>query len=59
MSKISELLGQIKKLEIQTKDLVEGVESGAYNSKYRGGGIEFSEVRESVSYTHLTLPTKA
>ena len=48
MSKISELLGQIKKLEIQTKDLVEGVESGAYNSRYRGGGIEFSEVREYI-----------
>ena len=48
MSKISELLSQIKKLEIQTKDLVEGVESGAFNSKYRGGGIEFSEVREYI-----------
>jgi uncharacterized protein (DUF58 family) len=48
MSKISELLGQIKRLEIQTKDLVEGVETGAYNSKYRGGGIEFSEVREYI-----------
>ena len=48
MSKISELLRQIKKLEIQTKDLVEGVESGAYNSKYRGGGIEFLEVREYI-----------
>ena len=46
MSKISELLRQIKNLEIQTKDPVEGVESGAYNSKFRGGGIEFSEVRE-------------
>ncbi|MGB1690285.1 MAG: DUF58 domain-containing protein [Nitrosopumilus sp.] len=48
MSKISELLRQIKNLEIQTKDLVEGVESGAYNSKFRGGGIEFSEVREYI-----------
>ena len=48
MSKISKLLSQIKKLEIQTRDLVEGVESGAYNSKYRGGGIEFSEVREYI-----------
>ena len=46
MSKISELLAQIKNLEIQTKDLVEGIQSGAYNSKFRGGGIEFSEVRE-------------
>ena len=48
MNKISELLRQIKNLEIQTKDLVEGVESGAYNSKFRGGGIEFSEVREYI-----------
>jgi len=48
MSKISELLAKIKNLEIQTKDLVEGIESGAYNSKFRGGGIEFSEVREYI-----------
>ena len=48
MSKISELLAQIKNLQIQTKDLVEGIESGTYNSKFRGGGIEFSEVREYI-----------
>jgi uncharacterized protein (DUF58 family) len=48
MSKISELLAQIKNLQIQTRDLVEGIESGAFNSKFRGGGIEFSEVREYV-----------
>tara|TARA_B110000438_G_scaffold10803_1_gene10832 strand:- start:691 stop:1569 length:879 start_codon:yes stop_codon:yes gene_type:complete len=48
MSKISQLLAQIKNLHIQTKDLVEGIESGVYNSKFRGGGIEFSEVREYV-----------
>ena len=48
MSEISELLAKIKNLEIQTKDLVEGIESGAYNSKFRGGGIEFSEVREYI-----------
>lgn len=48
MSKISELLTQIKNLQIQTKDLVEGIESGAFNSKFRGGGIEFSEVREYI-----------
>jgi len=46
MSEISELLKQIKNLHIQTKDLVESIESGVYNSKFRGGGIEFSEVRE-------------
>ena len=39
MSEISKLLQQIKNLQIQTKDLVESMESGAYNSKFRGGGI--------------------
>ena len=48
MSEITELLKQIKNLQIQTKDLVESIESGAYNSKFRGGGIEFSEVREYI-----------
>ena len=48
MSEITKLLKQIKNLQIQTKDLVESIESGAYNSKFRGGGIEFSEVREYI-----------
>ena len=48
MSEISELLRKIKNLHIPTKDSVESIESGAYNSKFRGGGIEFSEVREYV-----------
>ena len=48
MSEITKLLKQIKNLHIQTKDLVESIESGAYNSKFRGGGIEFSEVREYI-----------
>jgi len=39
-------LKQVKNLEIKTKNLVEGMESGAYRSRFRGGGIEFSEVRE-------------
>jgi len=46
MTKLSELLKQVKNLEIKTKNLVEGMESGAYRSRFRGGGIEFSEVRE-------------
>ncbi len=46
MTKLSELLSQVKNLEIKTKNLVEGIESGAYRSRFRGGGIEFSEVRE-------------
>ena len=46
MTKLSELLKQVKNLEIKTKNLAEGMESGAYRSRFRGGGIEFSEVRE-------------
>ena len=48
MSEISELLRKIKSLNIPTKNTVESIESGIYNSKFRGGGIEFSEVREYV-----------
>ena len=46
MTELSELLKQVKNLEIKTKNLVEGMDSGAYRSRFRGGGIEFSEVRE-------------
>ena len=46
MTELSELLKQVKNLEIKTKNLVEDMESGAYRSRFRGGGIEFSEVRE-------------
>jgi len=46
MTQLAELLKQVKNLEIKTKNIVEGMESGAYRSRFRGGGIEFSEVRE-------------
>jgi len=46
MTELTELLKQVKNLNIKTKNLVEGMESGAYRSRFRGGGIEFSEVRE-------------
>ena len=46
MTELKELLKQVKNLDIKTKNLVEGMESGAYRSRFRGGGIEFSEVRE-------------
>ena len=46
MTELTELLKQVKSLDIKTKNLVEGMESGAYRSRFRGGGIEFSEVRE-------------
>ena len=46
MTQLAELLKQVKNLEIKTKNIVEGMESGAYRSRFCGGGIEFSEVRE-------------
>lgn len=46
MTQLTELLKQVKNLEIKTKNIVECMESGAYRSRFRGGGIEFSEVRE-------------
>ena len=46
MTQLAKLLKQVKNLEIKTKNIVEGMESGAYRSRFRGGGIEFSEVRE-------------
>ena len=46
MVTISELLSKVKKLDIKTDNFVEGTESGNHRSKFRGGGIEFSEVRE-------------
>ncbi|MCE2505807.1 MAG: DUF58 domain-containing protein [Nitrosopumilaceae archaeon] len=46
MTELTELLKQVKNLDIKTRNLVEGMESGNYRSRFRGGGIEFSEVRE-------------
>lgn len=48
MVTISKLLLAIKKLDFNTESFVEGVESGNYRSKFIGGGMEFSEVREYV-----------
>lgn len=46
MSKHKEILKTVKKLEIKTKKLVDGLLQGAYHSIFKGRGIEFSEVRE-------------
>lgn len=39
-------LRQIKKIDIKTKKLVDGLISGNYHSIFKGNGIEFSEIRE-------------
>ena len=46
MTEPSEILQKVKNLKIKAKSIVEGMESGTYRSRFRGGGIEFSEVRE-------------
>jgi len=46
MPKVKQILKRIKKLEIKTNKLVEGLISGEYHSVFKGTGIEFSDVRE-------------
>ncbi|MCH9028546.1 MAG: DUF58 domain-containing protein [Bacteroidetes bacterium] len=42
----TELLKQVRQIEIRTKGLVNQVFSGEYHSVFKGMGMEFSEVRE-------------
>ena len=46
MPQTKEIIKQVKKVEITTKQLVEGLISGSYHSIFKGQGIEFSETRE-------------
>ncbi len=46
MPQIKEILKKIKKLDIKTKQLVDGIVTGNYNSIFKGQGIEFSEIRD-------------
>jgi uncharacterized protein (DUF58 family) len=41
-----EIIKQVRKLEITTKLLVDGLISGNYHSIFKGQGMEFSEIRE-------------
>ena len=44
--RMKEILKQVKKIELNTKKLVEGLITGNYHSIFKGTGIEFSEIRE-------------
>lgn len=46
MTETRAILKKIKKLDIKTKHLVDGIITGNYNSVFKGQGIEFSEIRE-------------
>lgn len=41
-----ELFKKVRKIELQTKSLVNDISSGGYTSVFRGQGMEFEEVRE-------------
>ncbi len=41
-----DIIKKVKKIEIKTRKLVEGLLQGAYHSVFKGRGIEFSEIRE-------------
>lgn len=42
----ADLIRKVRRLEIQTKNIVNEIFSGEYHSSFRGQGLEFSEVRE-------------
>jgi uncharacterized protein (DUF58 family) len=46
MQETKDIIKQVKKIEIITKHLVDGIISGNYHSIFKGQGIEFSEIRE-------------
>ena len=45
---LSELLREVRRIEVQSRRLVIGAMAGGYSSVFRGSGIEFDEVREYV-----------
>ena len=46
MSQTTEILKKIKKLDVTTKHLVDGLIADKYHSIFKGQGMEFSEIRE-------------
>jgi uncharacterized protein (DUF58 family) len=46
MLETKEILKKVRKIEIKTKHLVDGLLQGAYHSVFKGQGIEYSDVRE-------------
>lgn len=45
---MKDIIKKVKKIEISTRRLVDGLLQGAYHSVFKGRGIEFSDVREYV-----------
>jgi len=45
----NELIRQLRKIELATKILVEGLQSGPHHSVFKGHGVEFADIREYVA----------
>lgn len=45
MQETKDVIKQVRKIEIATKHLVDGIIAGNYHSIFKGQGIEFSEIR--------------
>jgi uncharacterized protein (DUF58 family) len=43
---LTDILRQVKKIELRTRRLVSALAAGRYRSAFRGSGLEFDEVRE-------------
>ncbi len=48
MPEAKQILKKVRKFDIRTKNLVDGLMQGSYLSAFKGRGIEFSDVREYV-----------
>jgi len=47
--RVREVLKNVRKLEIKTQRMVDGIITGYYHSVFKGRGIEFSDIREYVA----------
>ncbi|MFA5246477.1 MAG: DUF58 domain-containing protein [Candidatus Micrarchaeia archaeon] len=46
MHEAAEIIRQVKRIDLFTRRLVDGLAAGQYRSAFKGTGIEFSEIRE-------------
>ncbi len=46
ITEVKDVIKQVRKIEIKTRHLVDGLIAGSYHSIFRGQGIEFSEIRD-------------
>ena len=47
--RVRDVIKRVRKLEISTQQMVEGLMTGYYHSVFKGRGIEFSDIREYIT----------